>query len=186
MGSIAESTPSYSVPSEAHQVFEQGILNNPLIKPYLPADAANLASKIHFTGSDAPSIPINWRFAESISALKAYEALLVNALLKQRYGQKDPVEIEINTDHAQLFFMSALIWQLDPGDGKEGNLTLSSLSTKEGLERYSKLIKNCDLHRSTSSLHRVAATNIYKTKDDGFFHVHGKHRMDFFTSKHHY
>lgn len=171
MGSIQD-TPTYSVPFEARQVFEKGILQNPLIKPYLPTDADQLASKIRFTGTDDPSIPINWRFAESVSALKAYEALLVNALLKQRYGQKEPVEIEINTDHAQLFFMSTLIWNMDPGDGGEP-LTLGRLSTKEGLERYSKFFKNCDKHRSTASLHRVAATNIYKTKDNGYFHVHG-------------
>lgn len=172
MGSIQD-TPEYSIPAEARQVFENGILNNPLIKPYLPADTAELASKIRFTGSDSPSIPINWRFAESVSSLKAYEALLINALLRQKYGHKEPAEVEINTDHAQLFFMSTLIWKMDPADGMEGELSLASLGDKQGMERYSKLFKNCDKHRSTSSLHRIAATNIYKTKDGGFFHVHG-------------
>lgn len=86
----------YSVPVQAEQVFKKGILENPLIASNLPTDAAEAASKVSFTGSDLPSIPINWRFAESISALKAYEATLVNVLLKRKYG-REPVPITINT-----------------------------------------------------------------------------------------
>jgi hypothetical protein len=87
---------AYSVPDEAKQLFRQGILNNPLIKSSLPAGWEKHADKIHFDGTSKPAIPINWRFAESVSALKAYEALLVNAVLEHRYGAK-PVDININT-----------------------------------------------------------------------------------------
>lgn len=86
----------YSVPEQAKQLLNKGILENPLIASDLPTDAAEAARKISFTGSDLPSIPINWRFAESISTLKAYEAILVNVLLKRKYGL-EPVPITIDT-----------------------------------------------------------------------------------------
>lgn len=86
----------YSVPEQTKQLFNKGILENPLIASDLPTGAAAAASRISFTGSDLPSIPINWRFAESISALKALEATLVNVLLKRKYGL-EPVSITIDT-----------------------------------------------------------------------------------------
>lgn len=86
----------YSVPEQTKQVFDKGILENPLVASDLPAGAVEAASKISFTGSDLPSIPINWRFAESISALHALEATLVNVLLKRKYGL-EPVPITIDT-----------------------------------------------------------------------------------------
>lgn len=86
----------YSVPEQTKQLLNKGILENPLIAYDLPTGAAEAASKISFTGSDLPSIPINWRFAESISALKACEATLVNVLLKRKYGL-EPVPITIDT-----------------------------------------------------------------------------------------
>lgn len=66
--------------------------------------------------------------------------------------------------------MSTLIWQLDP-DGKA--LSLGSLSTPEGIKEFSKYFPNCDKHNAGSSFHRIVATNIYKTKDGRFFHLHG-------------
>lgn len=86
----------YSVPEQTKQLLNKGILENPVIASDLPTGAAEAASKISFTGSDLPSISINWRFAESISALNALEATLVNVLLKRKYGLK-PVPITIDT-----------------------------------------------------------------------------------------
>lgn len=86
----------YSVPEQTKQILIKGVLENPLIASHLPTGAAEAASKISFTGSDLPSIPVNWRFAESISALKAFEAILVNVLLKRKYGL-EPVSITIDT-----------------------------------------------------------------------------------------
>lgn len=86
----------YSVPAEAQQLLLRGIFENPLITPYLPAEVAEAKGKISFRGSDEPSIPVNWRFAESISALKGLEGALLNVLLKRRYGV-DMVDIEIDT-----------------------------------------------------------------------------------------
>jgi hypothetical protein len=86
----------YSVPAESANVFQNGILQNPLIAKTLPPEFAECSQTVHFEGSDQPSIPINWRFAESISSLKAFEAAFVNLLLKRRFGL-EPQEIVINT-----------------------------------------------------------------------------------------
>ena len=64
----------YSVPAEARRVLEEGILENPLIRRHLPRGAVKAAQHVAFDGSHEPSLPVNWRLAESISALKAYEA----------------------------------------------------------------------------------------------------------------
>lgn len=85
----------YSIPDEARQLFRRGILANPLMAK-LPSDLQALGKLVRFEGNATPSIPINWRLAESISALKAFEATLVNAILKRRYGV-DPVNVTINT-----------------------------------------------------------------------------------------
>lgn len=75
---------------------QEGILGNPLIQKVLPRGAEEAAQGIVFEGSDSPSLPINWRFAESISALKGYEATLINVLLQRKYGLP-PARVRINT-----------------------------------------------------------------------------------------
>ena len=87
---------SYSVPEEAQKVFYEGIFSNYLITKDLPAEVRKTARKVQFTGTDRPSIPINWRFAESVAVLKALEASVIGALLKRKYGVEAPV-VEINT-----------------------------------------------------------------------------------------
>ncbi|KAG6354591.1 hypothetical protein INS49_004609 [Diaporthe citri] len=165
----------YSVPEQKKQLLNKGILENPLIAPDLPTGAAEAASKISFTGSDLPSIPINWRFAESVSALKAYEATLVNVLLKRKYGL-EPVSMTIETDHAQLFIMSSLLWTIDPAG--ENLSAMSNLTSPKGRAKLSRYFPDWDIHRSKSSIYRMAATNIYKTLDGRFFRLHGSMNPD--------
>lgn len=86
----------YSIPQETQKILENGILNNPLIAHNLPKGITEAAAKVRFEGSDKPSIPINWRFAESISALKGFEAAMVNVLLQRKYNIL-PQEAIINT-----------------------------------------------------------------------------------------
>lgn len=64
-----------------------------------------IVDKIKFTGRNQPSMPINWRLAESVSALKGLEAVLLNILLGRKSGLA-PQEISIGTDHAHLFVTS--------------------------------------------------------------------------------
>jgi hypothetical protein len=87
---------NYSVPRETQHIFNNGILDNPLIAPTLPKEITECAERVQFKGTDEPSIPINWRFAESISALKGLEAAMINVLLKRKYGL-EPQEAVIDT-----------------------------------------------------------------------------------------
>jgi hypothetical protein len=93
---VSDKTTAYSIPNETRKVFWDGILHNPLIASTLPQETEECAKTIRFEGTEKPSIPINWRFAESIAALKGLEAALVNVLLKKKYGLK-PQEAVINT-----------------------------------------------------------------------------------------
>ncbi|KAL2292417.1 hypothetical protein FJTKL_09389 [Diaporthe vaccinii] len=165
----------YSIPEQTKLLLNEGMLENPLIASDLPTGAAEAASKIFFTGSDLPSIPVNWSFAESISALKAFEAILVNVLLKRKYGL-EPVSITIDTDHAQLLIMSSMLWTIDPAG--ENLSAMSNLTSPQGRAKLSRYFPDCDIHRSKSSIYRMAATKIYKTLDGKFFHVHGSMNPD--------
>lgn len=89
-------TTHYSVPEEAKLLLETGIISNPLVAKYLPAGSLEASRKVSFEGNDTPSIPINWRFAESISSLKGLEATVLNVFLQKKYGI-EPVKININT-----------------------------------------------------------------------------------------
>lgn len=87
---------SYSVPEEARQVFQNGIIGNALITKDLPVESLQYAEAIKFEGSKSPSIPINWRWAESISALKALEGAVLCAFLERKYNVQTR-RIVINT-----------------------------------------------------------------------------------------
>ena len=99
MGSLAKGTNSveqYSVPKESEKVFKNGLLENPLISKDLPYGFERYTETVKFEGSDFPSIPVNWRFAESISALKGLEAVFLQAILDKKYSVL-PQEIIIDT-----------------------------------------------------------------------------------------
>jgi hypothetical protein len=100
MGSLentrALSPEIYSVPQQALKLFEDGILRNTLVSKSLPQEALRYGKKVKYVGSSAPSIPINWRFAESVSSLKGLEATMLNVLLARKYGV-EPQEVVIDT-----------------------------------------------------------------------------------------
>ncbi|KAK5987469.1 Acetyl-coenzyme A transferase nodX [Cladobotryum mycophilum] len=160
---------AYSVPEETARVFRDGILLNPLISKDLPPEVtAQDESTIRFTGSDIPSLPVNWKYAEAVSSLKGLEASIVNALLQRRYGIK-PQSVTIKTDHAALFLFSAMLWTIDPGEGGE-NIKADNL--RQANEALFKYLPSYDKHGMSSSIHRSLATNIYRCEDGRFFHSH--------------
>lgn len=85
----------YSIPEETHRLLRNGILLNSSQRD-LPSELGEAAKQVTFTGSSRPSIPINWRFAESIAALKGFEAAMINVLLKKRFSS-DYLPVTINT-----------------------------------------------------------------------------------------
>lgn len=86
----------YSVVREAAEVLKNGILNHPITTPHLISGLDKYADSVLFEGSDKPSLPVNWRFAESIAALKGLESIYVNAILDKVYGVA-PQKVLINT-----------------------------------------------------------------------------------------
>jgi hypothetical protein len=85
----------YSVPIESRKLLVDQLVHNPLLAS-APADVKDAVKHVTFTGRDTPTIPINWRFAESISALKGFQGTMLNVLLNRKYGM-DYQEILINT-----------------------------------------------------------------------------------------
>jgi len=156
---------SYSVPVESEKLLKEALLENPKIAKDIPQEAVEFAQRIRFTGNDLPSIPINWRFAESAASLNAFEACIIAALVKRKYNV-DLAGAEINTDQAQLYFMSALVWSIHPD-------TDHTIAVGKNMDKLDDLIPNYDFHKMGSSLYRVCATNIYRTKDGRYFHLHG-------------
>jgi hypothetical protein len=171
MGSVNNPV-SYSIPEESKLVFQSGFLNNPLHKS-LPKEVASLGKYVAFTGSLKPCLATNWRFAESVSALKALEATLVNALIGQKYGV-EPQHVTINTDHAQLFFLSAFFVEINPDMALDPQIT----SLRELTAKYANYFPNGCLHQMASSQYRRAVSNIYKAKDGRCFMIHGSMNPD--------
>lgn len=149
MGSVGEL--SYSVPSETQQLFEKEILANKRIPP-LPKEVAQAAKHVRFTGNDLPSIPINWRFAESVSALKGFEATMLNVLRSKKYNTGF-ADVTVDTDHASLFPMTPFLTQAvnDSGETEVFNAFNGAQMVKYGFV-------NTDLHRAGADLHRTLAT----------------------------
>ncbi|KAF2100262.1 putative L-carnitine dehydratase [Rhizodiscina lignyota] len=164
----------YSVPEEAFKVFQSSVLSNPLVAKDLPKEITEASSHVHFWGSESPSVPVNWRFAEAVAALKGLEAALVNVLLKRKYNV-EPQDVNINTDHAVLFVMATLLWTLDPA---EGGLNLTPTTLRGANKELEKYFPNCDKHGMNSSQYRNLATNIYKCKDGRFYHTHNSLNPD--------
>jgi hypothetical protein len=61
-----QTSKEYSAQHEAENLLVNEIIRNPLMKS-LPAELEGLSKHVRYEGSSQPSIPINWRFAESIA-----------------------------------------------------------------------------------------------------------------------
>ncbi|KAG0651079.1 Succinyl-L-malate -transferase beta subunit [Hyphodiscus hymeniophilus] len=154
----------YDLIGETYQVLNTAILQNPLITPFIPANVDAYASRIKFTGHRSPAIPVPWRFAESIGALKGLEAIMTGNLLTQKYSLP-PQRVEINVDHAQLFIMSGWLTSIMV-DGVPVKATSRD-------DEMTKVFPTYDVHGALASPYRMCITNIYRTKDSSYFHVHG-------------
>lgn len=65
-----------------------------------------------------------------------------------------------------------MLWTIDPARDKLS--AMSNLMSPQGRAKLSEYFPDWDIHRSKSSIYRMAATNIYKTLDGKFFHLHGR------------
>ncbi|KAH6970324.1 putative L-carnitine dehydratase [Fusarium avenaceum] len=168
-------TASYSVQDQAFEVFQKGILNNPKTRQHLLPGIEKYAEGIRFEGSQSPQLPINWRFTESLASLKALEATYVNAILDKAYGVS-PQKVVINTNHALLFIISIMLWSIDP-DGQNATFE-ATRSDPESRALYQSLFADYDTHKSLDGPWRCCTSNIYRTRDDKYFHLHGSLNPD--------
>ncbi|EAT77847.2 hypothetical protein SNOG_14655 [Parastagonospora nodorum SN15] len=155
---------TYSVPHEAADLLLRGIIQNPLVKD-LPENAEELYSHVKFEGHATPSIPINWRFSESISALKGFEAVMLNGLITRKYGVA-PVDVTINTmnpDHC----LTALGLPLDGED------TDTYEAIVERIQAAVSQHNGADLDELMNEQYRQAGTIAY-TADEYFATEQGK------------
>jgi hypothetical protein len=166
-------TSKYSVPTESRRVLKNGILDHPAHQD-LPEECRDAFDLVKFEGHHEPRMAFNWRFAESVCALKGLEAVLVNVLLRRKYGLEHQ-EVIINTDHAQLFLMSCIIQEVEPAtpDSPVVPTELRELNRK-----YSRYFPSWDLHEQVSTLYRKAVTNIYECQDGAFLHLHASLNPD--------
>lgn len=65
-----------------------------------------------------------------------------------------------------------MLWTIDPAG--ENLSAMSNVTSPQGRAKLSRYFPDWDIHRSKSSIYRMAATNIYKTLDGKFFHLHGR------------
>lgn len=65
-GTNGLATKDYSAQQEAQDLLLNGVIKNPLLSS-LPTELEALSKHVRFEGNPTPSIPINWRFAESIA-----------------------------------------------------------------------------------------------------------------------
>ncbi|KAH6906120.1 CAIB/BAIF family enzyme [Coprinopsis sp. MPI-PUGE-AT-0042] len=152
--------PTYSVPEEAKKLLWDGILHNPLHTGSPIEELQNAAHKVVFVGNSSVPVHINWRFPESIAAIKGFQAAMLNILLRRKY-EIDYQNVVIDTDHAQLFVMSVFLPVVDPeGDKVE-------VIPSEAFHRY---FPDLNIHKQRLS---SPCTNIYRTKDNRFYHLHG-------------
>lgn len=75
--------------------------------------------------------------------------------------------------------MSSMLWTIDPAG--ENLSAMSNLMSAQGRAKLSRYFPDWDIHRSKSSIYRMAATNIYKTLDGKFFHLHGRSHPSLMT-----
>ncbi|KAJ9614357.1 hypothetical protein H2200_002493 [Cladophialophora chaetospira] len=165
--------PPYSVPAESKRVLKEGILDHPSHQD-LPAECRHVFDLVKFEGHGEPRMAINWRFAESVCALKGLEAILLNVLLRRKYGLPYQ-EVVINTDHAQLFLMSCLIQEVGPSTPDS---PVKPTELRELNAQYSQYFPSWDLHEQVSTLYRKAVTNIYRCRDGSMFHLHASLNPD--------
>lgn len=148
----------YDTIKSAQTIFE-GLVKD--LKLPLPVDARELSANVKFTlpPTDYPIIvPCPLKQCETIAALKALEGTVANAVGKLRFGIEQTVEIDLQ--HATLF------------------LFMAYLATINGYGKYeTKMLKDrlvdTDLLQAQSNLYRRLSANLYKTKDEKYFHIHG-------------
>lgn len=112
----------------------------------------------HIIHSSELTSGVPFKFTEAISAIKGLEAAFASAIASARFSTPRQQAV-INTDHAALFVFSAF------------STTINGMTALDPRQKG----KFDDWDKADSHKHRYRglATNIYRTRDGRFFHLHG-------------
>lgn len=146
---------AYTLQSESQRIY-QLLVDDPRLNT--PVAVKALADNVHFVGDETqPFFPVPWKCAESQAGLLGYVGLYALAIAKERYG----LEQEVNVDVADALLTGLeAVFVRHQGEWLSGNPKMMG-----AVQRWD--------HGKTRELYRQLATNIYKTKDDRWFHLHG-------------
>lgn len=147
----------YSIFTEADRILKQVLLRDPQLQ--FPASFHEAAKKVKFFGEDdQPFVLTPLKITESSTALNALVATAASAVAADRYGIGYQ-DIEVNTDAATLFLESVLL----PTIG--GTLFFKN-------EQMIPELRKMDLNNMSKPIRRLTS-NIYRTKDGRWYHLHG-------------
>ncbi|KAF4415456.1 acyl- transferase carnitine dehydratase [Fusarium acutatum] len=148
---------NYSISTEATRILNEVLLQDPKLQ--LPDSFVKAAEKVKFVGEDdQPFILTPLKITESSAALNALVATAANVVAAERYGINYQ-NVEINTDLATLFLESVLLPTIGGKHFMQNNKMLAELA-------------KMDLHQMSKTVRRYA-TNVYRTKDGRWYHLHG-------------
>ncbi|RGP62973.1 hypothetical protein FSPOR_8957 [Fusarium sporotrichioides] len=148
---------NYAISTEASRILKEVLLRDPKLQ--LPDSFIKAAERVKFVGEDdQPFVLTPLKITESSAALNALVATAANVVVAERYDI-DYQDVEINTDLATLFLESVL---------------LPTIGDKHFLQNEKMLaeITKMDVHQMAKTVRRYA-TNIYRTKDGRWYHLHG-------------
>ncbi|KAK6462784.1 CoA-transferase family III domain-containing protein [Scheffersomyces coipomensis] len=147
-------TITYSQLEETKRIFSDLLESN-----ILPDDIAALGSEVKFYNeSNQLTVPCPLKQTELISALKGIESVLALKLSKIRFESSNTAKIDLQ--HALLFLFSTYCSSVNgyfKGDKKE----------------VAKYLKKTDLNEAQSDPYRRMSANLYRTKDNRYYHIHG-------------
>jgi hypothetical protein len=143
----------------------QSLVEDPLL--CIPSQVKSLLSRTTFTNDSAPILPCPFKQLEAAAALKAVEAATANAIGEIRFGEVQDVTIDLQ--HATLFLLMAYLATVD-GFGKQDKGVKAKL---KGISYGKWLMVDTDLLAAQSNMYRRMSANMYKTKEEKYYHIHG-------------
>ncbi|KAG9503497.1 hypothetical protein J7337_006342 [Fusarium musae] len=148
---------NYSISAEATRILNKVLLQDPRL--HFPESFVKAAEKVKFVGEDdQPFILTPLKITESSAALNALVATAANVVAAKRYGINYQ-NVEINTDLATLFLESVLLPTIGDKHFMQSSKMLAELA-------------KMDLYQMSKPIRRYA-TNVYRTKDGRWYHLHG-------------
>ncbi|KAK4500670.1 hypothetical protein PRZ48_008859 [Zasmidium cellare] len=160
----AESSPKISptsIPSQARQILTNSIINNESLN--IPKAVKDLTSNVVFAPEVEPFLPTSLKMSESASALWATIGLFANAICKERYSTEEPKKITVDVYSATLMLASVFLFEVDGKHFIESKAVPRAIHLDKGTMRET---------------YRNVISNVYKTADGKFYHLHGSLNAD--------